>query len=308
MKHSIAILLIIFVTAVSKAQDPLLNQSNAAAIYTNPAFTSIQKGWLAHLSHRNQWPAIQGTYVTTLAGAQKRFEKGKWGIGLNVLQDNAGSGTLMTTGLNLAFSKHFTLKSNSLSIGIQSSYVQKALDWNKLNFGDQIDQQLGFVSQTSENPIGIENRSVFSFSAGAIFSGKWGNIGAATHHINQPIVASSTVPLLPLKFTGHGTYQMQFGGIGAAVTSIFKAQRDFTQFTNYATVSYLWFKVMSGYTLNDAVLLGTGINLKNRISLLYLREITVSKLAPNTGGSHEISLRYRFGAKGDYKDKFTFAF
>src|SRR5437016_3907470 len=48
-----------------KAQDPHFTQFYANPLYLNPAFAGAAHCPRMNLSYRNQWPALQGQYITS---------------------------------------------------------------------------------------------------------------------------------------------------------------------------------------------------------------------------------------------------
>ena len=68
-----------------------------------------------------------------------------------VLNDKAGEGTLTTTNVSLIYSYQLNVtREFSVRMGLQGTYVQKKVDWDKLTFGDMIDPRYGFIYPTLE--------------------------------------------------------------------------------------------------------------------------------------------------------------
>src|SRR5256885_16199202 len=86
------------------AQDPEFTQFYANPLYLNPAFAGSARCPRLNLNYRNQWPALSGTFVTSSASFDQHFDGLSGGLGLLVLNDKAGEGTLTTTNISLMYS------------------------------------------------------------------------------------------------------------------------------------------------------------------------------------------------------------
>ena len=58
---------------------------------------------------------------------------------------------LTTTNISGMYSYQLNVtREFSIRFGMQGTYVQKKVDWDKLTFGDMIDPRYGFIYQTQE--------------------------------------------------------------------------------------------------------------------------------------------------------------
>src|SRR5688572_18419885 len=131
-------LLILFIglTQCSWAQDPEFTQFYANPLYLNPAFAGSARCPRFSINWRDQWPAISGEFVTYSASYDQHVE-GVGGLGLLVMNDKAGEGTLKTTNISGIYSYQLNVSREfSIRVGFQGTYVQKTIDWDKLTFGD----------------------------------------------------------------------------------------------------------------------------------------------------------------------------
>src|SRR5687767_14165804 len=83
-----------------KGQDPHFTQFYANPLYLNPAFAGSAHCPRINLNYRNQWPALQGQFITSSFSYDQQISSISSGIGLMALTDNAGEGTLNTTNLS----------------------------------------------------------------------------------------------------------------------------------------------------------------------------------------------------------------
>ena len=311
-------------TEKASAQDPIFTQFYANPLYLNPAFAGSHRCPRVVLNHRNQWPAISGTYVTSSFSYDQHISAISGGLGVIVMRDNAGDGTLETINASLIYSYFLPVtKSFSIKVGVQATYFQKSLDWNKLTFGDQIDQQLGWISQTSETNAGqiTQNKEKLDFSAGILGYSNSFYIGAAVHHLTQPnetLIDGGNSPL-PMKITGHLGAIIETGGSkykrkrrrnknslpesSISPNILYRQQQDFQELflgvyvTKGPIVGGLW------YRNADSFIALVGLQFPN-FRFGYSYDVTVSKLAANSAGSHEISASILFDCRPK-KKRFT---
>jgi type IX secretion system PorP/SprF family membrane protein len=291
-------------TTTLKAQDPEFTQFYANPLYLNPAFAGTARCPRVAMNYRNQWPALSGTFVTTSVSYDQHVESIYGGLGLLVTNDRAGMATLNTTNVSAIYSYQLKVsRTFSIRAGVQATYFQKSLDWNKLTFGDMIDPRRGFVYQTGDVPRGGTVGNV-DFSAGILGFSDAFFVGFAAHHLTEPneslIVGNSP---LPRKFSGHAgaiiplsnsKYTTNDAKISPNI--LYRSQGTFQQLnmglylmTN-SIVGGVW------YRNKDAFIVLIGINTQN-FKIGYSYDVTVSKLTNQSGGSHEVSLGINFNCK-----------
>ena len=170
----------------------------------------------AILNYRNQWPSLSKGYVTYNASYDQYVDKLHGGIGVLVNMDNAGAGILKTLTASLMYAYRLRAgKDLYINMALQGSYYQRTLGWDKLQFGDQIDDQLGFVNPTNEQPPDNTTVGFPDFAAGLALD--WKNklyAGVAVHHLTEPNMAfySSSESKLPMKITGDLGYNIDLSG------------------------------------------------------------------------------------------------
>jgi len=299
-------LLILFIalSQVSWAQDPEFTQFYANPLYLNPAFAGSARCPRFSLNWRDQWPAISGEFVTYSASYDQHVE-GVGGLGLLVLNDKAGQGTLKTTNISGIYSYQLNVSREfSIRVGFQGTYVQKTIDWDKLTFGDMIDPRYGFIYSTDEIRPNETSKSFFDISTGILFYSSKVYGGVAVNHLTEP-EESFLRPVdgsrLPMKITGHLGALLPLGGGRDAETYIspnvlYQKQRDFQQLNvgiyvaKAPLVGGLW------YRTSDAFIALIGLQ-QGIFKFGYSYDLTVSKLASASGGSHELSLGVQLPCK-----------
>lgn len=295
-----------------KAQDPHFSQFYANPLYLNPAFAGSVVCPRVVMNYRNQWPSIPGSYVTYNASFDMHFNAIGGGLGLLVNSDRAGEGVLTTQSVSLIYSARIRVSREFfIKAGLQAGFFQKSLDFNKLTFGDQIDNQWGFTSLTAEpTPAGGSYSTADAdFAAGILGYGPKFFIGFAAHHlvpVNEAFI-SGNESYLPMKLTSHVGMKIPLTAAGRhrlrptdpvlSPNILFMQQGLFHQL-NYGLyyqrqpiIFGLWYRHF--FEGSDAIILLVGFEY-DKFKFGYSYDITVSELSNASGGAHEISMGLRF--------------
>jgi type IX secretion system PorP/SprF family membrane protein len=283
------------------AQDPEFTQFYANPLYLNPAFAGTARCPRFCLNYRNEWPNISGTYVTYSASYDQHIDAIFGGIGLLVTNDRAGQGTINTTNVSGMYSYQLNItREFSIKLAGEVTYMQKAIDWSKLNFGDMIDPRRGFVYTTNEVP-NLASKSNIDFSAGVLGFSKRYYFGAAVNHLTEPDEGLLGVSHLPMKITGHAGAVIPLDGnrnplVYISPNILYQKQQDFQQLNlglylvKGPIVGGLW------YRNRDSFILLIGLQ-KDHFKAGYSYDVTISRLTNTTAGSHEISFQLQFECK-----------
>tara|TARA_B110000211_G_C14054693_1_gene542798 strand:- start:680 stop:1585 length:906 start_codon:yes stop_codon:yes gene_type:complete len=301
--------MILVFTFSLKAQDPHFTQTNRANIYLNPASVGNLESWTVSHQYRDQWSNITGSYVTNHTAVQYGFKKAFKGIGVHVLTDDAGS-KIYTTRLSIPVAFGWELsKSIRLNVGVEAAYIEKSVNWDNLTFGDMIDNKLGFVNNTSDT---LYSTSVgnLDFSAGMELVVAKLKFGIAGAHLTEPNESffgnTSDAANLPFKLSTYLNYDIFVGGNLIVTPSVlYLNQRDFSNAMFSTTTTYKFIKLMVGYRTNDAAIMGLAVHF-NKFDIGYTYDLTTSQLTNETGGSHEVGIRFRFGKnkEGEFDNAF----
>ena len=302
-KYIVFILALTVVGFKANAQDPQFSQFYANPIYLNPAFAGTAFCPRIHVNYRNQWPAIPGSFVTYSASYDQYVKALSGGIGVYVLSDVAGKGSLTTNRISAMYSYSQALtRTLSLNFSLEASFFQKAVNWSKLTFGDQIDERKGFIYETNDIQRS-ENIYKADFSAGALLYSPIYFVGLAVHHLNQPneslVLRESK---LPIKWTIHGGANISIGparnenNLVLSPNILYQIQGDFQQVNVgiYAKKGPVVFGVW--YRFSDAFIMLLGFEFQ-QFKIGYSYDLTTSDLSTATGGAHEVSFSYRIDCK-----------
>jgi type IX secretion system PorP/SprF family membrane protein len=291
-----------------KAQDPQFSQYYASPLYLNPGFTGSNHEPRLAFNSRVQWTALPQAFTTFAASADFLLENFNSGFGILAMTDRAGSAALRTTTIAGLYASKIRLSEKwVLSPGLMFGFGQRSIDLDKLVFGDQI-QYNGPTTDDAISQLG--NRSYFDFSSGAVIYNKSFWAGFSAYHINSPnhslLGEQSKLPMrlsahvgirIPIK---HGPLaKTKLNSVSPSI--VFTQQGEFQQFDVGANVIFdpilvgLWYR---GVPLgnedkekmqHDAIIFMIGLNMKY-LEVGYSYDLTVNKLGPASGGSHELSV------------------
>ena len=291
------------------SQDPEFSQFYANPLYLNPALAGATICPRMIGNFRDQWPGVGGAYVTYSASYDQYVDFVHGGIGVLVVADRTGGGTLNTTAISLMYAYKFNLSDNFYaSTAIRAGYFQRNLAWDKLTFEDMIDPQNGFVLPTSEKQPDNLSIGAPDFSAGVFMGYKdllYG--GIAVDHLSQPKIGFYTdnTSKLDMKITVHAGSVINLKTNGSieehefsiSPNVLYQQQFKFHQLNLGLYVTYdwlvggIWFR--HNFENADAVIPMIGINYKNlRVGFSY--DVTISNLKGSTGGAYEASASWQF--------------
>ncbi|MCO4806365.1 MAG: PorP/SprF family type IX secretion system membrane protein [Flavobacteriales bacterium] len=312
----IANILIILCALNSMAQDPQFTQFYAAPIYLNPGFAGNTTQARATINYRNQWPAMPGKFISYAAAFDYNLDALNSGFAVALQQDRAGTAALRSSNIALHYS--YTLRVSrklALKPGVYFSYTFRNVDQTDLVFGDQL---------IYDNPVSNSNQS---FSAEPVrypdlgtglvgYMKNWW-AGMAFHHLNRPnqsLIEGEA--RLPMRFSMHGGYnfvisqnvkKQQISSVTAVAH--YKAQGKWDQVDIGAYYRYkiitagFYYRGLPLFKNNtyaqpnhDAIAALIGFQYKD-LAFGYSYDLTISKLITDSGGSHEISLKWEIASE-----------
>lgn len=313
------------------AQDPQLSQFYSAPLLISPAFAGINNTSKVNFNHRNQWPNLSSSYQFSSLTADINFSHINSGVGLVMTTDKQFS-NLQTTSIGLQYAYHINLaEESSISVGIQSSYVNRGLDYSNLIFGDQFNPNNGSINQNSDDPI-LKNwekngasTNYTDFSTGAMLNLRNSWVGLSVHHLNTPNQSlssrtSTIISPVAMKFSiqlgtkimledsyfEQNSYRARNTEKSISPVLNYKHQGTFDQLDlgAYLTLSPIvlgaWYrgvpiKKSSDGIMNsrESIVALVGYRQDN-FSVGYSYDLTISNLGLPSGGAHEISIAYLF--------------
>lgn len=308
--------IILLVPGMLKAQDPQFSQFYSAPLYVNPAFAGTTPEHRIIANTRIQWPSLPNSFVTHAVSYDFNMQDLNSGIGLLVTKDQAGQTSLSSTSAGLSYAYNARLnKQWVFKPALYFGYVIRDVDFGNIILGDQLDAR-DPTSVVSIDPAisTIENTQYLDLGTGFLFYNGNSWFGVSALHLNRPnqsfIEGDSP---LPIRYSVHGGVRMtlgkksvfkdiKFGSFTPAFA--YKRQGEFEQLDVGVNFHYdpivvgLWYRgipisSVQSITDQDALVFLIGVNFRN-FEFVYSYDFNVSKLAADSGGSHEFSLIYRF--------------
>ncbi len=295
------------------AQDLIFSQYYNSPLHINPAFAGIVSYPNFTLNHRSQWPSFSRAYTSYAVTYDQYFAKFNSGLGFLAVTDNQGDGTIKSTKFGGAFS--YNIKFNGewqLRFGLEASYSQNRLDWDKLIFLDQIDIEQGPFNSAGlpfpSNETQPDNLATgyFDLSMGMLLYTPDFYVGLTLDHLNNPrngFLSKQNTGFnssLPLLFSLNAGTQIVLKRDNKKKPTtfispnvIFAFQSGFSQINlgAYMQKDILFGGIWARHTIKniDALIFSAGVNL-NDIKISYSFDLTLSSLGVQTGGSHEIGI------------------
>jgi type IX secretion system PorP/SprF family membrane protein len=309
------------------AQDPVFSQFHLTPLQLNPGLAGLSEDLRVAASYRNQFPGFNNAYRTYTVSADVFFPDEEIGAGLWLLSDDAGDGILKTVKGAGIFSYRLRLgRSTFLKTGIELGIVQSSLRWDRLTFGDQLDDVLGGTSPggtpfPTEEIAPDKNQVIYpDIGIGGVVYGKSLYGGISVRHLNRPdpdflSVNSALSPRLPMHWTVHagGTWRIlrqafsrSWEKVTVSPAVLYARQGDLSQLNAGVTLEAGWVSAGIHYRHSganaDAAIGSIGLR-TNNLRIGYSFDFTLSGL-PANGGTHELGLVYHFN-DGDTESRYN---
>ncbi|MBQ1697811.1 MAG: PorP/SprF family type IX secretion system membrane protein [Bacteroidales bacterium] len=332
-KLFIYILTITALTAVlmQAAQGQIIqfSQFYAAPLYLAPSYAGDCFGSRVSLNYRNQWPEV-GTFNTYALAYDQNLHKINSGAGIMILRDEAGEGSLSLTVIDLCYSwwTHIN-KQWIVKPGIGFKYNQRSVDFEKLIFGDQINE-LGIVYNATTEDKPLTRKPYLDMQVSCVASSDKYYGGLSVDHLLRPKASlyddDSYRENMKISLFGGATIY-----VGAPTTSArgrqskedlqsvtFTLLYDFTSQADNLSLGTYWHKDpftlgcwlrgipvavrAESYSNLDAITIMLGYKIFN-FHIGYSYDFTIGHLLSSTGGSHELSVQYAFQPKARSKKR-----
>lgn len=173
MKKIIHIVLLSVLSISVNAQDFHLSQFEEAPLYLNPAMAAqnLREGmdYRASSLYRSQWGSISTQPFTTGYLSYDAKYKDKWGVGINLINNQAGSPTFRTFNLMLSGSYNIMSdpsKEHFLTTGLQFGLMNKSFKTDDLIFDQQYSSSTGEFDPSVSSGENLASTSIYRFDAG----------------------------------------------------------------------------------------------------------------------------------------------
>jgi type IX secretion system PorP/SprF family membrane protein len=311
----------------SMAQDPTFTQFYANRTYINPAYAGADLGLRFNLNYRNLWTAVPGDFSSYCGGIDIGDPNLFGGIGFLAAVSNEGQGQLQTQRYSFMYSYRLIVIPRMFDIhfALDAAYMSKQIkDWDAFVFSDQLHPIYGNINPTNAVRPDKLKVEMPDFNAGMLarFNIKPGGgrmktkkviantVGFAAHHITQPNESLlGRTEKLPIKFVGHYSMLVSLSKARSknpfflSPNIMYEHQRTLSTLNvgMYAlrapVMIGLWYRNEFKFETNDtdALMFNVGVRGLNRektfmYQIGYSYDLTLSKLAGSTAGSHEIAV------------------
>jgi len=213
--HAFTFTLIFLISIVSKAQDPIFTQNYGNFLYSNPALVGSKDVLRFSINNRIQWVSSINKLVVSSVQADMAFDR--WGFGISAMQDKSGPG-FKYSNIDLAASYGiWKLHKALIRPGLQLSYMNRSMDWDKFIFYNELDPHGGIITSGTQSEETYLNANLFDVSFGLASQipierrrtqPGFLNVGMAFHHINGKDMSALglTESFMPFKFTLQAGY------------------------------------------------------------------------------------------------------
>jgi len=287
-------------------QDLAFSQFYANPVYLNPALAGNKICPRITLNYRNQYPTLNGHYVSYSVGADMFARKVSGGIAALATADM--SGPLATYTGSLIYSYRLIIsKEITLNAAMQAGFLQYRLNWKDLIFEDMIVPGTGEILSSSPGEDQPERLNIgdIDFSTGFVAGYKERfYLGAAFHHITTPDLSFyiGNTSRLDMRITLHGGalfylepdfYSNDSKRLSVSPNVVYMQQGNFRQLNSgfyvnfYPFVSGIWLR--HNFNNPDAMIVSLGFQ-QPEYKIGYSYDFTLSQLGLPAGGAHEISL------------------
>lgn len=268
----------------------------------NPAFGGMEDKMNITGSYRTQWQNLSGNPEFIRVNVHLPLYAVSGGTGVQVWNERIGAeSNIMLAG---TYNQVVPLAFGLLSIGAKAGILSKSIDGTQLISATGTYQN-GSVQHMDEYIPGIKIRA---------FAPVWGLSAYFFSSVADFGIVFDDYPIVAMDFNGseiqkknsitvHGNYflnllpAIKMEAFGLFRTDFIQWQSEvgvLVKLRNTMNASFL----LRGYSKKtlDAVSFGLGSRVNNDLSIAYSYDLTLSPLQNNSGGTHEILLRYTINA------------
>lgn len=246
---------------------------------------------------RQQWVGFEGAPSQFLlsADAEVKFLKNFHGLGVTAMQDKVGP--VKVINLYAAYSYHIYLDKGILGLGASFGALNVKLDASDLSTAPS-ELPDGFHQESDEALTGADDsQTAFDVSLGAFYQSEAAFLSLSVQHLTAPEVTLKNDAVLNVRpvlilsagrLLGKDIKQKSVEPRLALRTDFASLQTELWLNANFNPRFWLGL----GARIQDAMLVATGVRLKNGLDISYAYDLSLSKLKRYNTGSHEVVLHY----------------
>ncbi len=296
MNRIFVFFLLFCIASMARGQyDPQFSQNMFNKLNGNPGYAGTSGQANVVLANRQQWTGFEGAPVTTVLGADAALTVlgRKAGIGLQVMNDKIGF--FDNLNIQFSFSRLYFVGEGELGIGVSAGIINQAFDGTNVfipesDYHDQVDEAVG----SSE-----VNGTTADMGLGAFYNGSGWYAGLSVQHLFEPEPNFNDAfnVFIPRTFFATAGYTYSFWERPIEVQPSFYLKQSMGSWQLDMNMNVRFRKKYWGglsYRYQDAIVVLAGIELASGLRAGYSYDLTTSKLAKVSNGSHEIVLGYSF--------------
>ena len=268
-------------------QDVQYSQYYANPIYLNPAMVGSTSMSRVGFNFRNQWPALDQTFLAYTAYFDHYEER--YNSGFSIIFQGANESFTETSWneVGLGYSYRLQLSEDRfIQAGIQGSFITRDAYFGRVIFGSQLDINRGSIDLSGNGFAGESQVRDVDAHAGLVYYGKRAWLGASLGHLLSPDRSFS----LGFNYKQQGQFsQLDLG----------------TEFFFEPLALGLWYRGLpTKYDLpnHESLVAMLGVSLDSGLDVGYSFDFPISAYSlGRSGGSHELSVRYVFSSQSSGK-------
>ena len=293
MKKIYLILLVLFVATHSFSQQlPQFTQYMYNTISINPAYAGSRDGFSIVALNRNQWAGLDGGPNTQTLSVHSPLRNDKIGLGLSVINDNAGYENY--TYIYSDFAYRVDLSADvSLRMGVKAGMSYYNLD-----------EELFTDPQILDDPFFNDrlNKWTPNFGVGFHLSAQDWYVGLSAPKLinNNNNEFNEFLALEQVHYYLTAGYVFDLSrNVKLRPSTLFKATKGAPLSVDLSATAIFNEKFYLGanYRIDDAIGAFLDVEIFNGFRAGYAYEYSISDIQPYTSGSHEILLIYEFRFK-----------
>ncbi len=328
MMKRLFVIILLFQFGKTLAQDVQYSQFYANPLYLNPALTGSTGLTRLGVNFRNQWPALDESFIAYSAYADHFIDKYQSGIGISITGAKESYTQSQTHEIGLLYSYRLRLGENRfIHAGFQGSFVSRDALFDEVILGTQLDIDRGtIIGPPGGGFVGNSSSQDVDLHTGLLYYDSKFWFGASLFHLLGPEISYLEINgnELPIKYSFQGgvKFDMAPGDINDYFNNTnqerslsfafnYKSQGQFsqldigTEFYFEPLVLGIWYRGLpTKYSLpnNESIISLLGVRLNSGVEFGYSFDFSISKLGQKySGGAHEVSIRYVFSSKDPSK-------
>ena len=288
MKRILLILSLVIAGTSTAQQRGILSNFLLNDYYYNPAIAGSRNVHIANVSYRNQWVGFDGAPSLIMGNFQGSVKnQGKMGYGVSVVSERIG--ITNNTAVYANYAHHFKLSETiKLGLGIQPGFMQyrvRLYDAILADAGDDVLTGTVYSANALDVSTGFNLYSDKFFLMGSLHHLLGKEIKFTTYNSNLDfhynVIAGYNFKFKKKKFELQPSVMFKYTKpVPYQITGMLKGT-----FNNKYWVGLI-------YRTDDAAGISAGMKIKERISVGYGYDYTLSDLSKYQSGSHEIMLSF----------------